>query len=172
MLKIFFRTAILRSYEPHVIFRDRFPTRLASRQRSGVPDASSKELGHGKGASDQQDSSPFELWLAPKKGSKLCLGSLGSKCKGVRMTRSVLALAAVFVTLSTAAFAGPVTDEEKQFCAYDYRQYCGQDGLGSNLLRDCMEQHGKSLSPQCIQALVDAGEVTKGEVEQREKSGQ
>ena len=59
MLKIFFRTAILRPYEPHVIFRDRFPTRLASRQRSGVPDASSKELGHGKGASDQQDSSPF-----------------------------------------------------------------------------------------------------------------
>jgi hypothetical protein len=34
-----------------------------------------------------------------------------------------------------------------------------------------MEQHGKSLSPQCIKALVDAGEVTQDEVN-KEKSGQ
>ena len=87
------------------------------------------------------------------------------------MTKSVLVVAALAGALSTAAFAGPVTDEEKQFCAYDYRQFCGQDGLGSNLLRDCMEQHGKSLSPQCIKALVDAGEVTQDEVN-KEKSGQ
>ena len=87
------------------------------------------------------------------------------------MTRSVLAIAALAGVLSTAAFAGPVTDEEKQFCAHDYRQYCGDDGLGSNLLRDCMNKHGKSLSEQCIKALVDAGEVTEAEVEQREKSG-
>jgi hypothetical protein len=87
------------------------------------------------------------------------------------MTKSVLAIAALAIAISTAAFAGPVTDEEKNFCAHDYRQYCGQDGLGSNLLRDCMEQHGKSLSPQCIKALVDAGEVTQDEVN-KEKSGQ
>ena len=87
------------------------------------------------------------------------------------MTKSVLAIAALAGAVSTAAFAGPVTDEEKQFCAHDYRQYCGDDGLGSNLLRDCMNQHGKSLSEQCIKALVDAGEVTEAEVEQREKSG-
>ena len=87
------------------------------------------------------------------------------------MARSVLAIAALAGVLSTAAFAGPVTDEEKQFCAHDYRQYCGDDGLGSNLLRDCMNKHGKSLSEQCIKALVDAGEVTEAEVEQREKSG-
>jgi len=80
------------------------------------------------------------------------------------MTKSVLVIAALTMAISTAAFAGPVTDEEKNFCAYDYRQFCGQDGLGSNLLRDCMEQHGKSLSPQCIKALVDAGEVTQDEV--------
>jgi len=87
------------------------------------------------------------------------------------MPKSVLAIAALAIAISTAAFAGPVTDEEKNFCAHDYRQYCGQDGLGSNLLRDCMEQHGKSLSPQCIKALVDAGEVTQDEVN-KEKSGQ
>ena len=32
-----------------------------------------------------------------------------------------------------------------------------------------MNQHGKSLSEQCIQALIDAGEVHKEEVVDREK---
>ena len=41
----------------------------------------------------------------------------------------------------------------------------------SNLLRDCMNKHGKSLSEQCIKALFDAGEVSEAEVERREKAG-
>ena len=87
------------------------------------------------------------------------------------MSKSMLAFV-ILVAFSTTAYAGPVTDEEKQFCAHDYREYCGDDGLGSNLLRDCMNKHGKSLSEQCIKALVDAGEVTEAEVERREKAGQ
>jgi hypothetical protein len=87
------------------------------------------------------------------------------------MTKSVFAIAVLAVAFSTGAFAGPITEGERQYCAYDYREFCGQDGLGSNLLRDCMDQHGKSLSPQCIDALIAAGEVTKDEVEEREKSG-
>ena len=34
-----------------------------------------------------------------------------------------------------------------------------------------MNKHGKSLSEQCIKALVDAGEVREAEVERREKAG-
>jgi hypothetical protein len=89
------------------------------------------------------------------------------------MKRSVLVAAVLFGALSNIAYgqtAYPVTDEEKQFCAYDYRQYCNQDGLGSQLLALCMKQHGKELSPQCIKALEDAGEVTpeeKAELKQR-----
>jgi hypothetical protein len=67
------------------------------------------------------------------------------------------------LAISTAAFAGPVTDEERQYCQYDYRQYCNQDGLGSQLLALCMKQHGKELSADCIKALEDAGEVTPEE---------
>jgi len=87
------------------------------------------------------------------------------------MTKSALAIAALAAAFSTAAFAGPVTQEESKYCAYDYRQYCNQDGLGSQLLALCMSQHGKDLSKECIQALVDAGEVTETEVEEREKAG-
>jgi hypothetical protein len=86
------------------------------------------------------------------------------------MGKFVLAIS-ILMALSNAAFAGPITDEEKQNCAYDYRQYCNQDGLGSNLLRDCMREHGKELSAQCIKALEDAGEVTKEEEVELKESG-
>jgi hypothetical protein len=88
------------------------------------------------------------------------------------MTKTAMAIAALAAVCSTAAFAGPVTEQESKYCAYDYRQYCGQDGLGSQLLALCMSQHGKELSKECIQALVDAGEVSEAEVKEREKSGQ
>jgi hypothetical protein len=91
---------------------------------------------------------------------------------GRNMRKVLLTVGILVGVLSTGALAGPVTDEEKQYCAHDYRQYCGEDGLGSNLLRDCMNKHGKNLSEQCIKALVDAGEVTEAEVERREKAGQ
>ena len=91
------------------------------------------------------------------------------------MTKLVLVAAALTGAFSTVAFgqtAYPVTDEEKQYCAHDYRQYCNQDGLGSSLLALCMKQHGKELSPQCIKALEDAGEVTPDEEAQLKKRGE
>jgi len=88
------------------------------------------------------------------------------------MTKLVLAIAALAGALSTAAFAGPVTDEESKYCAYDYRQYCNQDGLGSQLLALCMKDHGKELSPECIKALEDAGEVTPEEKADLKKIGE
>lgn len=92
------------------------------------------------------------------------------------MTKLVLVIAAALTgALSTVAFAQtaqPITEEEKKYCAHNYREYCNQDGLGSNLLRDCMREHGKELSEQCIKALEDAGEVTpeeEAELEKRDK---
>jgi hypothetical protein len=88
------------------------------------------------------------------------------------MSKWFFAVAILAGTLSTAALAGPVTDEESQNCAYDYRQYCNQDGLGSQLLALCMKDHGKELSPQCIKALEDAGEVTPEERSELKKIGE
>ena len=88
------------------------------------------------------------------------------------MRKSVFAIAVLAGTLSTSAFAGPVTDEESKYCAYDYRQYCNQDGLGSQLLALCMKDHGKELSPECIKALEDAGEVTPQEKADLKKIGE
>jgi len=74
--------------------------------------------------------------------------------------------------LCTAAFAGQPTQEESQYCAHDYRQYCNEDGIGSQLLALCMKQHGKELSAQCIKALEDAGEVTPEEKVELKKLGE
>jgi|GEM_PF-2665056 len=88
------------------------------------------------------------------------------------MTKAIFFIAGLTGLMATAAFAGPVTDEESQYCAHDYRQYCNEDGIGSQLLTLCMRQHGKELSAQCIKALEDAGEVTPQEEAELEKRGE
>ena len=64
-----------------------------------------------------------------------------------------------------------ITDGEKQSCGDDYKKFCGSYGLESNALRDCMDRAGHSLTHDCIEALIDAGEVSRSEVERRKKSG-
>ena len=88
------------------------------------------------------------------------------------MKKSVLAITVLAAMLSTAALAAPPTDEESKYCAANYREYCNQDGLGSQLLALCMKDHGKELSPQCIKALEDAGEVTPDEKADLKKIGE
>jgi hypothetical protein len=81
------------------------------------------------------------------------------------------ALLFVIVGPLATAQAGPITDEEKQFCKDDYHRFCGSYGLGTNALRDCMNRVGHSLSHNCVDALMDAGEVSRSEVERRKNSG-
>jgi hypothetical protein len=64
-----------------------------------------------------------------------------------------------------------ITEAEKNFCAEAYHKYCSEYGLESAALRDCMNRDGRALSHDCIEALIDAGEVSRGEVERRKKSG-
>jgi len=88
------------------------------------------------------------------------------------MSKAIFLIAGLAGLMSTAAFAGPVTPEESKYCDVDYRQYCNQDGIGSQLLALCMKQHGKELSPECIKALEDAGEVTPEEEADLKKIGE
>jgi hypothetical protein len=70
-----------------------------------------------------------------------------------------------------AADAKPITEAEKKHCASAYHKYCGEYGLESAALRNCMSRVGRSLSNACIDALIEAGEVSRAEVERRKKSG-
>jgi hypothetical protein len=82
----------------------------------------------------------------------------------------LLAIAGICCAVASSQ-AAPITEGEKQFCKDDYRKYCGSYGLESNALRDCMDRVGHSLSHECIEALIDAGEVSRSEVERRKNSG-
>jgi len=87
------------------------------------------------------------------------------------MTRAVFFIAGLTGLMATSAFAAPPTDAETKYCAHDYRQYCGEDGLGSQLLTLCMRQHGKELSGDCIKALEAAGELTPAEEAEVDATG-
>jgi hypothetical protein len=67
----------------------------------------------------------------------------------------------------TRAEPSKITEGEKQHCAQDYKKFCGEYGLESSALRGCMDRNGRSLSHNCIEALIDAGEVSRSEVERR-----
>ena len=56
-------------------------------------------------------------------------------------------------------------------CASDYQKHCGQYGIETEALRLCMDRSGHSLTKTCVNALIDAGEVSKDEVERRKRVG-
>ena len=63
------------------------------------------------------------------------------------------------------AFAGEITDAERQNCRADYKVYCGEYGLGTEALRACMSRNVKRLSHACVGALVDAREMTQAQAD-------
>ena len=88
-----------------------------------------------------------------------------------RVTVFATFLALCSFAIITIAEAKPITEAEKRHCEQAYHKYCGEYGLESNALRNCMSRNGRSLPHACIDALIDAGEVSLSEVERRKKSG-
>ena len=62
------------------------------------------------------------------------------------------------------AQAGTITKSMQNNCVNDYKKYYGDYGLQSAALNLCMKKAGPSLSPACVQALVQAGKVSQAEV--------
>jgi hypothetical protein len=63
------------------------------------------------------------------------------------------------------AQAGTITKGMQNNCANDYKKFCGDYGLQSAALNLCMKKAGPSLSPACVQALVQAGKISQAEVD-------
>ena len=61
--------------------------------------------------------------------------------------------------------AGTITKGMQNFCANDYKKFCGDYGLQTSALNLCMRKAGPSLSPACVKALVQAGKVSQAEVD-------
>ena len=84
---------------------------------------------------------------------------------------------AIFVAaLSVACFAGAAQAAETAYskavqksCKTDYKKFCGEYGLETAALRNCMDRNGVNLSNGCVNALVKSGEISQAEVDRRRK---
>ena len=88
----------------------------------------------------------------------------------MKVHRSVL-IGFVFFTCSIAAAksenAHTYSRAVQVACATDYRKHCAEYGLETEGLRVCMDKVAQRLSETCVNALVNAGEINKAEVERR-----
>jgi hypothetical protein len=82
----------------------------------------------------------------------------------MRDSRTILLIALTLVVFSAGA-----AEAGKRKCAEDYRRFCGQWGLGTRGLENCMRRHGDQLTPRCIKGLVQAGAVSQAEVDRRRR---
>jgi Zn-finger nucleic acid-binding protein len=75
------------------------------------------------------------------------------------MRATIIAAAVVLAFSVNNAFA--VSLAVKLACKDDYFAHCSMHSPGSPGVRKCMRAVGSNLSPRCIGALADAGEITK-----------
>lgn len=86
----------------------------------------------------------------------------------MKTRRATLLIASISIAcLASAARAAPISPLERQECRDDYKKFCGEYGLDSPALRACMDRAGRGLSKGCVQALIQAGEVSQAEVDRR-----
>lgn len=71
----------------------------------------------------------------------------------------VAALSLGVALSASAAHAYP--QSVRKACAGDYQNFCKQYAPESQQARRCFEQNRRALTPRCVSALVDAGEVPK-----------
>lgn len=81
-----------------------------------------------------------------------------------RVRPIAIALAVSCLASSSAVAYGP---KVRKFCANDYMDNCHTHRLGTPELRACMRKAGAKLSPRCVDALVEEGQVSAAEVAQR-----
>jgi hypothetical protein len=58
-----------------------------------------------------------------------------------------------------------------QDCRWDYHNYCSEYGIGSPLLNYCFRKNCAKLSKACVNALIQAGDVSKSYVQARRRAG-
>jgi hypothetical protein len=88
----------------------------------------------------------------------------------MKTNRATLLLAPVLLICCTGpSEAVPYSKAVRQACKNDYHKFCGEYGLESAALRVCMDKAGRRLSRACVNALIQAGEVSQGEVEGRKQ---
>jgi len=101
---------------------------------------------------------------APPEKRKQRLASATTSCPSLAFAAAAAALAGL-VAVSSAA--GAVDSRVRSACSGDYHRFCPNYQVDTPQLRSCMKAAGKRLSPGCVDALVDAGEISRKELNRR-----
>ena len=80
----------------------------------------------------------------------------------LRVAVGVVTASALVVTRAEA-----VDPRVEAACSADYTTYCGMYDPDGASARACMRAYGEKLDPSCVDALIEAGEVSRREVEAR-----
>jgi hypothetical protein len=86
------------------------------------------------------------------------------------LTLAIMAISAVIAFEAAAVEQSRYSQAVQQTCVADYKKYCGEYGIETEALRLCMDKNGESLTKTCVQALVDAGEVSQADIDKRKKA--
>jgi hypothetical protein len=84
-------------------------------------------------------------------------------------TNQMLLVASLAIVGCGGLAQAEYTKAVQQACRDDYKKYCNEYGIETSALRLCMDKAGYNLSHGCVNALIDAGEVSREEVERRKK---
>lgn len=81
-----------------------------------------------------------------------------------KLVKLGLALAAAALAM-TAGQASAYSSRVRKACSGDYHKFCPSYKEDSAALRSCMRANGGGISKHCFDALVDAGEVSKADIQ-------
>lgn len=71
------------------------------------------------------------------------------------------------VAFATTNAATAYSPQVQRACRADYNRFCPGYPLYSATLRQCMEAKAQQLSPVCVSALIDSGEVERSRLSKR-----
>ena len=74
------------------------------------------------------------------------------------------AAVALFAVMAMASGAFAVSLRVQLACASDYYAHCSAHNPDGSGVRSCMRAVGAALSKRCVEALIQAGEVSSTEV--------
>ena len=86
-------------------------------------------------------------------------------CDRARLAIVLVSILCLFGSVRASAQTAPISKDMQTYCVNDYKKFCGDYGLQTKALSNCMFRNGKSLAPACINALVKAGQVSQAQVD-------
>jgi len=86
-------------------------------------------------------------------------------------TKLLIGCVAVLCFIGPAQSEPNITQAVSQDCRWDYHNFCSDYGIGSPLLNYCFRRNGAKLSRACVNALIQAGDVSKAYVQARRRAG-